>query len=722
MMRIILVVLFLVFLGINLSLGKDIDPLLKTLMISKGVLYHKGGFGVLPVDKFIGSENFFVFVNIISSRPYSTHNYLNSMGYKSMVYGGVLTVKLDIRDIQNLITREEVVYISPSIPKRLYLDRSVPFVKADLVHSAFRLPFPVTGKGVVLGITDTGIDYTHPDFITDDGEVRTRYIWYQDINPNDRIPPEEYGYGDECNPERIISRKCPYKDVIGHGTHCAGIMGSDSRRYRGIAYEGVFVVAKSGTFENLIDAIGYVLKRADYLKMPVVINMSLGGHYGPHDGRSPEELAIAEMLKEGKEKGKIIVVAAGNEGSSNIHLGYQADSTPKKTLMNIKSSSGPAIINLWFSKDKSLEVAIGISRDGIDELAETEYFSGGDYRLVPITYDGKKYADVEFNSAYYPPSNKMMYLIRVDKNCGNCVDSSVNFYIKARGDAYFDAWFADEDFFSGGSSFSTRSDNGLIPGDSKKTIGMPATSPYVISVAAAVSRKEYVDIERKVHTLRDNPGDIAYFSSIGPSASEDITGPKPDITAPGRIIVSSFSSDAIQLQPGTQVDRFHIAMQGTSMACPHVAGLVGLMLSINPELSFEEAKRIIRLTATKPYEDFAGFDYRWGYGLMNAYEAVRMALKIGICEENIDCKENMICRNNYCRGLVGFECESNLDCDIRLICENRRCLSTFNGECKRDSDCAQNLSCVANKCLYPKEIEKGGIYSEGFGCSCNLIY
>lgn len=709
---------FLIFFLIIINAyGERIDPLLKLYMINKGTMGAKAFYRLsLPYLK-----GYVVPVFIISEKPEVTMDFLKGYGYRFRRYGNVLSGHMDLRHISTLDAQKEITYISMKTPKRLYLDKSLPFIKGDLVHSAFRLPFAVTGKNVVLGITDTGLDYTHQDFISDDGAMRTRYIWYQDINPDGKASPSEFGYGDECDPERLESRSCPYKDIIGHGTHCSGIMGSDSRRYKGVAPDGLFVVAKSGNFENLVDGIEYIFKRAEEMGLPAVINMSLGGHYGPHDGRSPEELAIEDILQKGEARGKVIVVAAGNEGSSNIHLGYQAENTFKKTLMNLKNSSGSAIINLWRPKEGFLEVAIGITRDGIDELAESDLFDGSKEVVSAIIYEGRKYAEVYFDSSYYPPSQKTMYLIGINRNCADCISSNFDFYIKTKGDVYFDAWFADEDFFSGGSSFSDRSDNGLVPGDSKRTIGMPATSPYVITVAAAVSRKEYTDIDGNVHTLKDNIGDIAYFSSSGPTGDEKVTGPKPDVTAPGRVIISSFSSDAIQLQTGTQVDRFHIVMQGTSMACPHTSGLVALLLSINPLFTSQEIKRIIKLTASKPYPDFNGFDYRWGSGIINVYEAVRMAQKIGFCESGDDCREGMVCRNNYCRGSKGFECESNLDCDSGLVCYDKRCLSTYNGECFSDGECIYGLKCIENRCVYEIKGVVKEVDSEGYGCSCNIV-
>lgn len=705
--------------SVSSSSEKRLDPLLKNLLVKEGVIAGKG---LIPhITSVIKPENYRIPIYVISERPLFTLARLNSFGYRFRRIGNLLYGRIDIRDISSIMVQEEVLYISAATPKRLYLDKSIPYIKADLIHQQFNLPFAITGKGVVLGIIDTGLDYTHQDFISESGEMRTKYIWYQDVNPENRISPVEYGYGDECNIERIKLRDCPYKDVIGHGTHCSGIMGSDSRRYKGLAPEGVYVVAKSGTFENLVDGIEYIFKRGTSLMSPVVINMSLGGHYGPHDGTSPEEIAIADMLNDGEAEGRVIVVAAGNEGSSNIHLGYQSENNPRKTLMNIKNSSGFAIINLWRPSDRRLSVSIGIQKDVLNELVETDYFDGSDGMVVPLIYEGRKYAEVQFDSVYYPPNKKNMYLILINKNCSDCISSGVEFYIKTKGDTYFDAWFADEDFFSGGSSFADRSDNELIPGDSKRTIGMPASSPYVISVAAFVSRKEYTDIDGNLHTLKDDPGDIAYFSSIGPTSDENRTGVKPDIAAPGRIIISAFSSDAIQLQPGTLVDRFHIAMQGTSMACPHIAGLVALMLSIDPHLTANRVKRILHLSADSPYEDFKDFDYRWGYGIVNAYEAIKMVLKRGICENQQDCRENMSCVNNYCRGLNGSECNMSLDCLSPLICENKKCLSSYNGNCERDSDCVNGLECIEKRCVKAIEIaeDKGDL--NGSGCGCSLL-
>ncbi len=145
-----------------------------------------------------------------------------------------------------------------------------------------------------------------------------------------------------------------------------------------------------------------------------------------------------------------------------------------------------------------------------------------------------------------------------------------------------------------------------------ETIGIPATSDDVLSVGA-------VSINRQV----------TFFSSRGPT--EDYLGRdliKPDIVAPGQDVYSAVPGDG------------YAASQGTSMAGPHVAGLVALMWSANPELigNIELTEFIIYETAnsddvTLVDDPCAEFDDNakdnvYGFGLVNAYQAVQQAVEV----------------------------------------------------------------------------------------------
>lgn len=149
-------------------------------------------------------------------------------------------------------------------------------------------------------------------------------------------------------------------------------------------------------------------------------------------------------------------------------------------------------------------------------------------------------------------------------------------------------------------------------GPEEDTLNPYAVAPWVIGVAAG---------EKDGKTL-------AEFSSRGRPGSRLYT---PDITAPGVAIVSTRAStgatinaltapdDALTIPP--QYLPYYTTASGTSMATPHVSGVVALMEQANPALGPDRIKRILEETATEmPYP-------RWmaGAGYLNAYAAVKRA-------------------------------------------------------------------------------------------------
>lgn len=120
----------------------------------------------------------------------------------------------------------------------------------------------------------------------------------------------------------------------------------------------------------------------------------------------------------------------------------------------------------------------------------------------------------------------------------------------------------------------------------------------------------------------DRDGDLASFSSLGPVTVDGSGRVKPDLLAPGVSIYSAY--------PGGG----YTFMSGTSMAGPHVAGVVALMWSANPRLigDIERTEQILQQTA-QPYQGAVkmcgdnGLKNTAGYGIVDAYQAVLAALK-----------------------------------------------------------------------------------------------
>ena len=202
-------------------------------------------------------------------------------------------VTIDQELIPWLASRVQVEYIEK--PKRLSfaVDQGR---AASCMNGLSRAPLGLTGKGVLLAIIDSGIDYTHPDFRNADGTTRLLALWDQTI---EGMPPKGYRIGTEFTREelnqslrenRVLSR-----DLSGHGTAVAGIAAGNGRaskgKYRGVAPESELLVVKLGIprpdsfprTTELIQGVDYAVRKALELSMPLVINLSFGNTYGSHE-------------------------------------------------------------------------------------------------------------------------------------------------------------------------------------------------------------------------------------------------------------------------------------------------------------------------------------------------------------------------------------------------------------------------------------------------------
>ncbi len=213
---------------------------------------------------------------------------------------------------------------------RLHLNLSSPAVGAPQVYRNYHLD----GSGVIVGIVDTGIDYTHPAFRNPDGTTRILAILDFSLEDPDRNKPPRLFLKPEIDRALKSGEPLPHADRVGHGTHIAGIAagnacylveGESDKCYRGIAPRADLIVVKAvrgkgSQFDSgdLLQAISFIHNLAKKLKKSYVINLSLGSQYGGHDGSELLDRALSEFSGPGKP-GQIIVASAGNEGSLPIH-------------------------------------------------------------------------------------------------------------------------------------------------------------------------------------------------------------------------------------------------------------------------------------------------------------------------------------------------------------------------------------------------------------------
>ncbi len=203
----------------------------------------------------------------------------------------------------------------------------------------------LTGRGVLVGFIDTGIEYTHQAFRNPDGTTRIVSIWDQTINTGNSRP-ENFHYGTEYTQEQINTALSsedplfvvPSTDTNGHGTEMAGIASgnrNENERFSGVAPNSELVVVKLKQAKNhlrefffippeaecfqendIMMGIRYLLEVARKMQRPISICIGVGTSQGPHDSRaalSTYLTAIADL------NGVGVSIAAGNEGNTSHH-------------------------------------------------------------------------------------------------------------------------------------------------------------------------------------------------------------------------------------------------------------------------------------------------------------------------------------------------------------------------------------------------------------------
>ena len=255
---------------------------------------------------------------------------------------GLLTVPEDLVDTVSRLPQIEYV----EKPKRLFFSMADGKEVSCVLPVTKRQPF-LSGKGILLAVIDSGIDYTNRNFRNADGSTRILALWDQTVSPDAEkgfFPPEGFQTGTEFTQEQINAalretdplrqyELVPSRDSSGHGTAVAGIAagaaanvtgGTANNNYEGVAPESELLIVKLGTpRENsfprtteMMRAVTYVVRKAQSINRPVAINLSFGNTYGAHDGSSLLERFLDNAAEIGRT---VICVGSGNEGASAGH-------------------------------------------------------------------------------------------------------------------------------------------------------------------------------------------------------------------------------------------------------------------------------------------------------------------------------------------------------------------------------------------------------------------
>lgn len=577
------------------------------------------------------------------------------------VIDNIVTVNVPLDVLPEVAKMPGVEYIEAGNPVSLKNFNTRRRVKVNDVHNGVNdLPAAYRGKGVIIGMIDLGFQYNHAAFRSDDGNntLRISRIWNQNLYG---MPPEGFSYGAEYStPSQIQSAAFDSRQDY-HGTHTATTAAGSPKDnpFYGMAPESeiVLVSARLSTNTSIIDAIKYIFDYADSQNKPCVINMSLGSHMGPHDGQSAIDRAINSMVG----PGKIVVGAAGNEAGVNIHCSktLKTGDTTLKTLMAYPANGEKHTFTyIWGTPGTSFSVEVAIvdmTRKGrivkstgiLTPSSETAYLAldeGSttklDLSVSPvITGEGNAPQFVLESECLSIASNRKQAIIVHGEE-----GQTIHMWNAANNNYFTSGNLAG---FTEGDDLCTVGEIGGI-GEGVISVGSYDTdSILVLNPFEAINNPQAGLAINSAASLRE--ADIKFvtgarssFSSRGPTADGRM---KPEVMAPGSVIISGFNSfysggpsNLVQyITPVRESDQsyfFEISM-GTSQATPVVTGTIALWLEANPDLTPEDIRGILSRTCDR--DNFTGTtpNNDTGYGKLNAYAGIRDVLGLSAAIDDV---------------------------------------------------------------------------------------
>lgn len=473
-----------------------------------------------------------------------------------------------------------------------------------------RQPFlDLTGQGVILGIVDTGIDYTHPAFRFADGSSRILELWDQTI-PHEERNAADPEYGTVFGQEQIraaLAAEDPYelvpsRDEEGHGTFLTGVAAGNEipdNNFSGVAPLADLAVVKLKQAKpylreyyripeeapcyqetDLILGVSWLIRLSIRRQQPLVILLALGTNQGGHEGQS----YLAFQLRANHQvEGRCVCLAAGNEvGRGHHYRGFLSEAERiQEVEFRVAEGERGFILELWNEIPDTY--AIGFTTPTGYTTGRLNILPGQIQRLdfafepvvVEVAYEvglrnvGQRLTGVRFLDP--TPGLWKMQIYREEVLRGR-----------------YDLWLPIEPFL--------QTDTRFVMPDPDTTICDPGNALETITTGAYNHRSGGIDIH----------------SSRGYTRDHEI---KPDLVAPG--------VDILGPAPGIgNLPARYVTRSGTSIAAAETAGVSALLLEYDPERSGRELQQYLIRGARRMDRSYPNPE--WGYGILDVYRTLEL--------------------------------------------------------------------------------------------------
>ena len=555
---------------------------------------------------------------------------------------------------------------------RVPVDRS----RSSIPHPAL---INYTGKGVVVGVMDVGFDLTHPNFIDPvTGNSRIAAFW--DQLTKDTVGSTMPVGRDYRQPSALNIQHSADGLLQTHGTHTLGIAagGGYHSPYKGIAFDSDICIVSNAINESIalidsadydkyttaVDALGfkYIFDYADQQGKPAVASLSEG--YPPYIDE--EDSLYAAFLDSLSGPGHIIVAAAGNESTSTTYAekprGVEAAgaflSVSRDVAFYRVKTNGSLDISVYAyaqGQEPSDTLHYPAAAIPVDSVRTDTLFLRGDTCTIMI----ESYPTALTSSAE-PDSCYIIYFL-ANKNLTELPPLAIVMEgAEARGELY------------GSSSYglaNRSTDSRWNAATSGHNVHAPACFPSVICVGSTAHRLGFTNYkgQYKDYSYGRTRGQLSPYSSTGPAMNGQM---KPQITAPGDNIISSYSSFYIEANPdandiNSDVEHFDYqgrtyawnANTGTSMATPVVAGVIALWLEAKPDLTPQEVIDALSHTSRHPDSSLDYPNSKYGYGEIDAYNGLLHILGAARIE-GVSHHQPQLLRISASDGLLQLTCDT----------------------------------------------------------------
>lgn len=560
--------------------------------------------------------------------------------------GNLCIAEIPLTALRRLSLEGNVKRIEAGRRASVMMDTTAIVVNAVAVNKGTRLPKGYSGEGVVVGVQDIGFDLTHPNFWTADmSRYRIKAMW--DQLSTDTIGSRLPAGRDYVGQEALLTVEHPRDGLIQtHGTHTTGIAAGSGGEgcgvvspYRGIAYDADICLVCNATTDDVslidpkdyykytyaLDALGfkYIFDYADSVGKPCVINFSEGSHM---DFRGDDQLYY-EMLDSLTGPGHIIVASAGNMGGFVTYM--RKDSDTDSTA--IASARGDTYTMVTTRSEGDFRFGVSLYKGSnriAGNISLANVLAAPDSTLTTII-KGNGLTITVTASAYMSCYDGDDYICdwRIDRDTTNREeDASWGLELSLAGEGVVELFSATHAFY--------HHDGHIGEGENGYSVNSPSSAPSVISVGSTDWRSSMVNNLGETYESSDrfNYGGRSYFSSVGPTFDGRM---KPDVMAPGRNIISSYSSFCQwgKEEPSCvrQFDydgRTYLwnADSGTSMSAPVVTGIIALWLQAYPQLTPEDCLKVFSATCSHDDGSSVYPNTLYGYGGIDALAGMEMVL------------------------------------------------------------------------------------------------